>query len=138
MKRISYDGYFDIRNISEDTYELLSDGVFHIPGYGEVTVKKGFRFDGASVPKIFWSLIGSPFTGKYILAALLHDALYASEHLSRWRADWIFLCYLKQLGVGWFKRNVMWGAVRGGGGSLWPQKKEDIEDARKLVIYNKT
>ncbi len=35
--------------------------------------KPGFQTDGASIPRALWTLIGSPFTGKYVKAAVVHD-----------------------------------------------------------------
>lgn len=32
-----------------------------------------YRTDGASIPQPLWSVIGSPFTGKYLAAAIVHD-----------------------------------------------------------------
>jgi hypothetical protein len=29
--------------------------------------------DGASIPRAFWTIVGSPFTGKYLQAAVIHD-----------------------------------------------------------------
>ena len=29
--------------------------------------------DGASIPQAFWSIIGGPFSGKYIKASVIHD-----------------------------------------------------------------
>jgi len=36
-------------------------------------VPKDTIVDGASIPRILWSLIGSPFTGKYVKASVIHD-----------------------------------------------------------------
>lgn len=36
-------------------------------------VPKGTITDGASIPRVLWSLVGSPFTGDYIKAAVVHD-----------------------------------------------------------------
>lgn len=34
---------------------------------------KGDKVDGSSIPKLFWSIIGSPFVGKHRLASVIHD-----------------------------------------------------------------
>jgi hypothetical protein len=34
---------------------------------------KGYKTDGASIPPIFWPIIGFPFTGYYVSAAIIHD-----------------------------------------------------------------
>ena len=41
-------------------------------------VPAGFISDGASIPRSMWSVVGSPFSGKYRLAAILHD-YFSSE-----------------------------------------------------------
>ncbi|NOQ27982.1 MAG: DUF1353 domain-containing protein [Bacteroidales bacterium] len=40
-----------------------------------IIVNKGFRWDGASIPKLFWSWGFTP-DGKYRAAALVHDFIY--------------------------------------------------------------
>ena len=48
-------------------------------------VPPGTRVDGASIPSVFWSLIGAPYTGKYREASVIHD--YYCETKSRhWKA----------------------------------------------------
>lgn len=46
-----------------------------------ITVPNGFISDGASIPKFLWSIVGSPWSGKYTQAAVLHDWLYRREGL---------------------------------------------------------
>lgn len=87
-------------------------GITHI-------VPIGFITDGASIPKIFWSLVGSPFTGLYRRAALIHDYLYFTQTTKRSYADKVFLEAMKVLGVSWWKRRLMWVAVRVGGWRPW-------------------
>lgn len=36
-------------------------------------VAVGYKSDGASIPRALWTLVGSPFTGKYLPAAVIHD-----------------------------------------------------------------
>lgn len=38
-------------------------------------VPKGYCFDGASVPRFFWRVIGSNTDNKFLMAALIHDVL---------------------------------------------------------------
>lgn len=40
-----------------------------------IVVDADFIFDGASIPRALWSLVGSPFTGDYRDGALVHDWL---------------------------------------------------------------
>jgi hypothetical protein len=102
-------------------------------GY-RITVMKGLEFDGASIPKVFWSIIGSPFTGKYTRSALVHDALYMSESLTRKEADSVFLDLMKQDGVSFTKRSVMWSAVRIGGYFVWKKHKSHMVEINKKYV----
>jgi hypothetical protein len=47
-------------------------------------VPKGTRVDGASIPQALWSIVGSPFTGKYRDASVIHD-YYCDARLRPWR-----------------------------------------------------
>jgi len=44
-----------------------------------ISVKKGFRYDGASIPRIGWSIIGAHPGGVMHGSALPHDALYLTR-----------------------------------------------------------
>lgn len=39
------------------------------------TIPKGYCYDGASVPRFFWRVIGSNTDNKFLVAALVHDVL---------------------------------------------------------------
>jgi len=86
--------------------------------YGLFIIPAGFESDGASIPKIFHSILG-PFGG-YFPAALLHDFLYSPSsatfyHFEREDADFLFLEAMFNLGVGWPTRHTIHAAVRGFG-----------------------
>ena len=99
-----------------------------------VQVNPGFDFDGASIPKVFWSAIGSPMTGGYQRAGCLHDALYASEYFAREVCDKLFLEAMKSDGVSYIKRTAMYNAVRMFGWTVWKEhKKEEVDEYKKFV-----
>lgn len=58
---------------------------------GDVEVPFGFLSDGSSIPKIAWSIIGSPLD-EYLEDAVIHDFLYSplNTEFSRGEADFIF------------------------------------------------
>lgn len=126
----SFKGNYDTRAYTSRTVITLADlsyttneGVTH-------TVLKGFITDGASIPRIFWSLIGSPFTGLYRKPSLVHDKFYATQKVTRKYADRIFLEGMKDEGVSWWRRKTMYFAVRAGAYFIWKRhakrlKKED-------------
>lgn len=91
-------------------------------GSGEtIHVPKGFVTDFASIPRLFWRL--EPPLGRSGKAAVVHDYLYVTRGLGgrydRTRCDEIFREAMGVLGVPMIKRNIMWAAVRAGGGKGW-------------------
>ena len=80
------------RTDEDSRYEvLLEDFTAH-----GVTVPKGFRFDGASAPRIFWSII--PPLRETSKASCVHDFLCrtAKNKEDRRRADWLFFVMLRE------------------------------------------
>ncbi len=98
----------------------------------EMTLKRGFVTDGGSIPQIFQGLC-KPL-GKYLPAFLVHDALYATEYLSRAEADRLLLEIMAELGAGRLWRHWVWSAVRLGGARIWQgHTYESITAGRKLI-----
>jgi hypothetical protein len=83
-----------------------------------VVVPAGYVTDFASIPRLVHFII-SPF-GKHAEAAVIHDWLYAlgtpKDRKSRRTADKAFAKALRLLEVNFFKRTIMYLAVRLGGG----------------------
>jgi hypothetical protein len=77
-------------------------------------VPAGMLTDFASVPRPFVWFI--PQYGRYTMAAILHDYLWsrlaAEGRLSYIDADAIFRRALRELGVAFLRRWIMWAAVR--------------------------
>lgn len=78
----------------------------------------GLEFDGASIPAIAWPLIGSPFTGKFRKAAVIHDTLCQSQDRPYRDSHRIFYEMARSLGVGRFRARLMYRALLIGG-SKW-------------------
>ena len=77
-------------------------------------IPKGYCFDGASVPRFFWRIIGSNTDNKFLVAALIHD--YMCEHhdcvgYDREFSTKVFNELLKVSGVGKVKRFFMKNSV---------------------------
>ncbi|MCG8337952.1 MAG: DUF1353 domain-containing protein [Proteobacteria bacterium] len=65
-------------------WELLEDWEYDLPGNDPtIIIPKGFVFNGASVPRIFWSIL-SP-TGLLFIPGLVHDYAYSYDCL--WALD---------------------------------------------------
>jgi hypothetical protein len=51
------------------------------------TTPKGFTVDGATIPRVFWSVVGGPYEGKFRFASVIHDRYCRDDHGGRtWRA----------------------------------------------------
>lgn len=69
----------DIRRTTDRTgreVALLLQNLVWIRADGTtVVIPAGFVCDGATVPRVVWSLVGGPFDGPYLPGAILHDFL---------------------------------------------------------------
>lgn len=106
-----------------------------------ITVFKGFEHDGASVPRIVWTLSGLRPDGLIRAAALVHDWLYVfkgklpkgsyqhkeagtdwmnvTETWTRKQADQMFRRLMKEAGVPAYRRWLAYRAVRLFGWWYW-------------------
>lgn len=107
-------------------YEWLDDGInMRLLNDLIYTTKQGFRIviptgeetDGASIPRFLWSSQGSPFTGKYRKAAVVHDYLYRKGYnkkplTTRKQADNIFYEAMIECGCTQYDSFKKYWAVR--------------------------
>ena len=107
-----------------------------------ITVGPGFVTDLASIPRWAWILL--PPDGPWVKGAVIHDFLYATRGTGVWKrhpsgntrpqaysraeADWILRDALQNRGVDVVRRNIIWAAVRLGGGRGWG--KDDSRQKR--------
>ena len=111
-----------VRHINGRLWELIKPFEYH-PDSGEVIrVPEEFLTDFASIPRIFWTIIGSP-TGRYGPAAIIHDYLYVIKIYSRRKSDRIFFKAMAILKVPYLKRFLMYLAVRLAGWQAWENYK---------------
>lgn len=103
-------------------------------GKYKYTVPTGFVCDYASVPRLFWGVL-PPMGVRYSSAAILHDYMYKFHafvfvgtddsgqvrkvSISRKYADQIFRDALISSSARWWRRVVMYRAVRLFGGKSW-------------------
>ena len=79
-----------------------------------IFINSGFIYNGASIPKVFWFVIGEPSEQKFALASLIHDYLYMMK-ADRNQADSTFRKLLDWAGVNGRRVALMFWAVRAGG-----------------------
>lgn len=108
-----------------------------------LTVPAGWRFDLASVPRIFWTLI-APFELS-LAAPLVHDFLYRTAGVpppgtvephrtfTRAEADRIFCAIMARQGVAGWRLAAAYVAVRVAGVLAWRRGERRLERARRGV-----
>lgn len=107
------DSTVDVRQVDDQDWETLRALPYHAKTEDfEVPVQEGTDF--ASVPRVFVWFI--PRYGRYTKAAILHDYLcriaVPQGRISRIDADGIFRQAMRELGVPFLRRWIMWAAVR--------------------------
>lgn len=101
----------------------------------EITILAGLLTDGASIPQRLQFAAGGPWAMPRLLAAIVHDALYAAHWFCRLACDIIYKLVRAQFGEGTqIAAFLEYTAIRAGGKSAWNEKTpEGIEAARKLL-----
>ncbi len=79
------------------------------------TIHKFYAWDGASIPSLFTSLIGSKTNKAFVLASLLHDYVIEFNMLGHYPESRMFYEVLKtrsgDLELSWWKEKSMYAAV---------------------------
>lgn len=105
-----------------------------------IVVKAGFRFDGASIPSLFWAVVGSPFDPRNLVFSCFHDALYETEAVSRPMCDVFMLAIMDYECISKWKAKGMYRAVRMFGGNTWRgHTQKSIDGAKRyfdIVIHD--
>src|SRR5437016_4834701 len=97
-----------------------------------IVVPVGFVTDFASTPRALWSVL--PPTGRYQLAAVVHDFLYWDQGCGREQADAIFRLAMAESNVKPYERDLMWQAVRRFGQSAWNDNAAAKQAAKPRIV----
>ena len=100
---------------SDREMQLVEEFEYIDPQGNSWRVPEGSVVDGASIPKVFWQIIGSPFIGNYREASVVHD--YFCKKKSRPWKEVHRMFYHASLanGVPKIKAQLMYAAVYAGG-----------------------
>jgi len=94
-------------------YKLLRG--FPVAAFGEVyEIPAGFMWDGASIPRFFWRIIGGPFRPEFMKASCIHDWMCVNKppHSTSAKAAEYFGNVLRNCGVPKRKALLMVKAVK--------------------------
>ena len=121
--------------ISDEFYQLTEDFEYvwkKEEVFYRIVIRKGYKFDGASVPRWLWSISGLHPSGLILAPAVIHDRLlekagdlgedYQKKVDGKWQtvkavwtkeqADKLFCRMLREAGVPKFRRRMAYYAVR--------------------------
>lgn len=108
--------YFGDRNfrwLSDGRHMQLLNDFGYRDGCGEVWLAPGgIVVDGASIPRSLWSIIGSPFSGLYRDASVIHDHFCVIRNRPWRRVHRVFYEAMLTSGVNRVQARVMYAAVR--------------------------
>ena len=74
------------------------------------TIDKGYRWDGATIPRFAWRIIGSKTDSKFLIPSMIHDVLCENKNLvnyDRYFADKVFERLLSVSNVSSWRRWLM-------------------------------
>ena len=94
------------------TFAWTEDGAVK----GQV-VPKGYLTDRSSIPRRLRGIVQKD--GPHNRASILHDWLYEHRSVPRADADRLFKAFMKYDATGWWRRNLIWSAVRVFGGAIY-------------------
>lgn len=80
----------------------------------EFVIPKSYCYDGASIPRIFWRVIGANTDNSFLIPALIHDVLCENHNYidnDREFSTKVFNALLEVSEVGKFKRFLMKNSV---------------------------
>ena len=100
--------FMNRRDLKVNLHDLINDKTYSF------TIPKGYRWDGASIPRMFWRLIGSKTDPAFLIPSRIHDVLCEHHYYvdnDRYFADKVFERLLYVSGVSAFNRWVMFHSV---------------------------
>jgi len=125
--------HVELKYLGEGQYQVLEDVIVFIAPMTPMVIPAGLVTDFASIPKWARPFI-SPDASWITVAALLHDVLYAAEWVDRQVADAIFKQVMKYRRATWLQRNLVYAAVRIGGGFTWAaHDRIEVEHYQELL-----
>jgi hypothetical protein len=94
--------------------QMLEDFYFVDPAGRKWLAPTGATVNGASIPAPLWSTVGSPYTGDYRRASIVHDVACADAGVSRKEADVMFFDACLAGGCSELRARILYAGVRTG------------------------
>lgn len=94
-----------------------------LPKMYNFTIPKLFRYDGATIHRLLWWIIGSKTNPKFRIPALIHDYMCNNKYCVDFRRNFssrVFRAMLEVAGVKKWRKNIMYFAV-----DVWQRFQKD-------------
>lgn len=91
---------------------LLNDFWYIDPAGKTWMAQEGSVVNGASIPEALWSSVGSPYTGNYRRASIVHDVACADVNVDREKADEMFYLACLCGGCSVLQAKILYAGVR--------------------------
>lgn len=105
-----------VEQTGENIWRTTKPVVYRYPFLINISIPEGYRTDFATIPRLLWSLC--PRYGLYTAATIVHDYaitdLLPKGRLTSRQVDMIFREAMRDLGVSFPRRWLMWAGVRWG------------------------
>ena len=129
--------YLKVEPLNDNTnrVRLLEDLVFIDTKGKKWTAPKGHVVDGATIPKVFQPMIGTPYGGEYVLASVIHDVAYDEKKESWEEVHRAFYDAMLASGVEANKASLMYIAVYEGSERWGKNKNEHLSQEKILNLF---
>ena len=124
--------------VKDQEYILMNDFVLTFSlakheGVYKLTIKKGFIWDGGTIPRVCWSAMGITPHGtiECEVAFLVHDVLYATQLLPQYVCDEILCDLILAYGGTDIMVQPIFGAVQAFGKPIY----DDCPDKETMLDY---
>ena len=126
-----YEGEVEVKWLSDGHMKLLKSFSYTDPNSLKWTAHAGLEIDGASIPPIFWSIIGAPYTGEYRAASVIHDAACLEKKYPSPMVHETFYYAMKASQVPEPQAKLMYAAVSNFG-PRWEIKKDGTRSPTRM------
>ena len=114
------------------TMRLQEDFAYIDPSGRRWEAPKGSVVDGASIPRLAWSIIGGPFEGSYRNASVIHDVACVERKLAWQDVHLAFYTAMRAANVNQWTARIMYGAVYHFG-PRWPTVRLETRTIGSIV-----
>lgn len=125
-----------LNEAGEDRNMRLLEAFWYIDPQGRRwEAPKGAITNGASIPRTLWSSIGSPYTGNYRRASIVHDLAIRNPCIVRADADTMFYFACLAGGCTSMEGKLLYAGVRVG---TWASFTRDLVEVLSIVPMSPT